>query len=99
MKKLIVVLAFAVIMTAGWYGFNKTISHDESNDNLLLENIEALSDIESIGGKWYIVDRIPCASAGNEVLIHKSYVNCTDCKTQHGAQQGLPGECTNVRPI
>ena len=33
---------------------------------LVMENVEALASIENYGGKWYIVDDIPCASSADE---------------------------------
>lgn len=78
---------------------NKPNSEEMSADNFFMENIEALAALENIGGKWVIIDEIPCSSSASELRWDKSYVNCTDCKEQKGKADGEPGKCTVVRPI
>ena len=78
---------------------NKLNSVEMSVDDLFLENIEALSALENIGGSWVIIDEIPCASSASELRVDKSYVNCADCKQQKGKADELPGKCTVVRPV
>lgn len=66
---------------------------------LALANIEALSDIQEIGGKWYVIDEIPCASSAIEYRVDYSYVNCSDCKSQSGKAKEENGTCTTIRPF
>lgn len=101
MKKSIIIVSVILLSIATGIGLlNKTNSVEMSVDDFFLENIEALSALENIGGKWVIVEKIPCASSASEIRLDCSYVNCTQCdKPQPGKAGELTGTCTIVRPI
>lgn len=97
MKKTIIVGSVAMCAAA----FLSTHINDQQvyeNPNLL-ENIEALADIEEIDGKKYIVDEIPCSSGGLEIHIDYTYTNCNTCKSEKGRADGPSGTCTNIREL
>ena len=98
MKKFILPAIVAVAAVSGIFGyFNQPAKHKANA--LILANVEALTDVQEIGGTLYIVDEIPCASSANESRIDCSYVNCTDCESQHGKSYGDNGTCTSIRPL
>ncbi|MCM1111011.1 MAG: NVEALA domain-containing protein [Clostridium sp.] len=74
-------------------------SDEQQLNNLILENVEALADLENIDGTWIIVDEIPCATSATEYRVDQSYVNCTDCESQHGKANMNDGKCTVIRPV
>lgn len=95
-SKLILVILTTIIVVFTYVGVKSSTQATQLSD-LQLENIEALSDIEQIGGNYYIVDQIPCFSTASEVRADCSYINCFDCKPQAGNAGGSEGRCTNVR--
>lgn len=92
------VITVAIVTGVVLASEGKEQSKDQSD--LVLVNMEAITDVENIGGKWYYVDQIPCASAANEIRIDESYINCGTCKKEKGkAEDALTGACTTSRPF
>lgn len=88
---LMVVAAFAVLKI-----------HASQSDNvpaIVKENVEALSAIQRIGDKLYVVDTIPCYSQGNHSWKNRGfvYIDCSTCEQVKGVGTGPLGNCINVR--
>lgn len=99
MKKGMIFIAIAALACgSGALGYSIQKSTSDLSA-LTIANIEALTEIVDINGQNYIVDIIPCASAGEEIRVDCSYVNCSTCKIQYGKSDGLEGTCTEVRPF
>lgn len=91
-------IAVTVAVSLAAYGVaNSFMVRPVENNNLLMENVEALTEIKEIGTVWYIVDEIPCYSEANEIMIHYSYINCGTCESEMGQGKGNSGSCTKTR--
>lgn len=98
MKKVTIATAIvAAIGFSAYLGFRPTTESELSD--LVLANAEAITDIEQIGDNHYIVDKIPCYSAGSPIGFMCKYVSCTTCAEVSGFEKGTSGECTVVRPF
>ncbi|ROT08208.1 hypothetical protein EEL49_06490 [Muribaculaceae bacterium Isolate-104 (HZI)] len=92
---------FAILVIASGVGIYTSIQADSSVVNVMLDaNEECLADIENIGGKWFNVDQIPCASTASELRIDYSYINCSTCKKEAGkASEIMNGTCASIREL
>ena len=77
--------------------FSSSHKTEKGKSLLTLANIDALTRIEIILGKPYIIDEIPCESKAEEVRLDCSYVNCSTCQSEKGQGTGNAGTCTSVR--
>lgn len=91
-NKFIVFAAVALMGISSYFGYRyqQSQTYIDGTSSLMLANIEALTNGETI------VEKIPCNSSFIMEPLEK-FVYCLTCDEHSGHPTGGNGECTNIR--